>query len=183
MILLRKFIAGCVAVLAVVLVCVAIIEALPWNGSIIDHTIQSAHQIEKAFSEASTFVDGFAQSHGRLPTETEFSEWAATQPEKAYSARHFQFITSQTKFPAEVIDKFGKSTDDGYVLECWRGEWSEYYASWVKKNTLELDPRSFYLLGSSIADGIALFAISLLVGIIAKAIWPSPKGDVALFKK
>lgn len=166
MILFRKVIAGCVAALAGVLACVAVFEV----GSI-NHTVQNAHQIEAAFSEASAFVDGFAQSQGRLPTEIEFSEWAATQPENVHSARHFQFIASSTKFPSEIIAKFGKPTDGSYIFQYWRGEWFEYYASWVKKNTLNLDPSSFYLLGSPLADGIAMLTISLLLGIIAKVIW------------
>jgi hypothetical protein len=172
MILPRKLIAGCVAVLALVLACVAIFEALPGYNSIIDHTIQNSRQIEKAFFEASAYVDGFAQSHGRLPTDTEFSEWAALQPESAHSARYFHFIASPTKFPTEIIDKFGKPTDGGYIFEYWGGEWFEYYASWVRKNTLNLDLSSFYLLGSPIADGIAMLIISLLLGIITKIIWP-----------
>ncbi len=173
MIVLRKLVGGFLGVVAALLVCLAVAEVFPW-GSGVEHTVANAREIERAFGQASAFVDGFSQSHNRVPTEQEFSVWAATQPEGVHSARTFQFLTSPSQFPREITQKFGTPTPNSYLLQYWRGEWFEYYASWAKASTLELNPKSFYLLGSPIADGIALLALGLLVAVVAKGVWPPP---------
>ena len=177
MFILRKLIGSAVAVVAASLLCVAIFEIAPWHRGV-DHTVANARKIEKAFGEASTFVDGFIQSQGRLPAESEFLAWAATQPEHVHSTRTIQFLTSPSQFPDEIIQKFGKPVPNSYVLQYWRGEWFEYYASWARGSTLQLDPKAFYLLGSPVADGIVLLALSLLVAAFAKSIWPPPNPSI-----
>ena len=174
MIVLRKLI-GCVLVLvAALLLCLAIAEVFAWRGGV-EHTIKNAREIEQAFGQASVFVDGFIQSHNRLPTEQEFSAWAATQHEGAHSARTFQLLTSPSQFSdEEIVQKFGPTTPNSYLLQYWRGEWFEYYASWAKASTLELNPKSFYFLGSPIADGIVLLVLGLFFAVVAKGIWPPP---------
>ena len=177
MIVLRKLIGGSMAVLAALLVCVAVIEILLFGGGV-QHTVANAREIEKAFVAASAFVDGFVQSNGRLSTEPEFSAWAATQPEGVHSARTFQFLTLPSQFPPEIVQRFGKPAPNSYLLQYWRGEWFEYYASWAKASTLELDPKSFYLLGSPIADGMALLVLAILIAVVAKGVWPPPNLSV-----
>jgi hypothetical protein len=173
MIVLRKLVGGFMAVLAVLLVCVAVFEMVPFGGGV-QHTVANAREIEKAFGAAAAFADGFIQSNGRLPTEPEFLAWAVTQPESVHSARTFQFLTSPSQFPPEVVQRFGRPVPNSYLLQYWRGEWFEYYASWAKASTLELDPKSFYLLGSPIADGTALLALAILIAAVAKGVWPPP---------
>jgi len=172
MIVLRKLVSSSIAVVAVLFVCVAVLEMFFWRAGV-EHTIANAREIERAFGEASAFVDGFTKSHGRLPAAPEFSAWTATQPESVHSARTFYLLTSPSQFPDEIIQKFGKPVPHSYVLQYWRGEWFECYASWAKTSTLELDPKAFYLLGNPVVDGIALLTLGLLLAAIARGIWPS----------
>lgn len=174
MIVLRKL-TGCVlGLVAALLLCVAIGELVAWRGGV-EHTIENAREIERAFGQASVFVDGFIQSRSRFPTEQEFSAWAATQPEGVHSARTFQLLTLPSQFAGdEIVQKFGPPTPNSYLLQYWRGEWFEYYSSWAKASTLELNPKNFYFLGSPIADGIVLLALGLFFAVVAKGVWPSP---------
>ena len=173
MIVLRKLLGALLGVVAAVLVCLAVADALPWRAGV-ERTVANAREIERSFGRASVFLDGFFKSHSRLPTEAEFSAWGVTQPQCVHGARTFQLLTAPSQFPSEITQKFGAPTPNSYLLQYWRGEWFEYYASWAKASTLELNPKSFYLLGSPIADGIALLALSLLVAVAAKGVWPPP---------
>lgn len=172
MIYFRRTVAIFATIMATLLACASILEILFWNGSV-NNTIQNAHQIQKEFHDASTFIDSFIQSNGRLPTDAEFIKWASTRSETAYSARYFHLITSQTKFPIDIIDKFGKPSSNGYIIQYWRGEWFEYYISWINMTTLRLDPSSFYLFGTPTIDCSALIIVSLFMFFLAKSAWPS----------
>jgi len=181
MIVLRKLASGVLGVVAVLLVCLAIAEVLSWSGGV-ERTVSNAHEIGRAFGQASAFVDSFFKSHSRLPTESEFSAWAVTQTESVHSAKNFQFITSPSQYPPELAQRFGPPSPNSYLLRYWRGEWFEYYASWAKASTLELNPKNFYLLGSSVADGIALLALGLLVAVVAKGVLPPPNLNIERYK-
>ncbi|OUR97526.1 hypothetical protein A9Q81_12640 [Gammaproteobacteria bacterium 42_54_T18] len=53
------------------------------------------------------------------------------------------------------------------LLEVWRGEWSEFYASWARKNTLTFDVADYYITGSWWADTIATIVFSGLTFLLA----------------
>lgn len=144
------------------------------SGRAIDETIQHSREIERSFALASTFVEGFKQSHGRLPSEAEFSAWADTQPDKAHGPKGMLLLTSQDRFPLEALRKFGSPGQAGYVIQYWRGEWFEYFASWANASTLEFDAKKFYLLGSPAIDGFAAFVVSVIAGFLARRVWPRP---------
>lgn len=170
----RKLMGSVFGLIAALLLCLAIAEVLAWRG-VVEHTIENAREIKQAFGQASVFVDGFIQSHNRLPTEQEFSAWTSTQPEGVHSARTFQLLTSPSQFADdEIVKKFGPPAPNSYLLKYWRGEWFEYYASWAKASTLELNPKSFYFFGRPIADGIVLLSLGLLFAAFAKGAWPPP---------
>lgn len=172
MTLVRKITSLTFAALTVLLALGAFIFGFSGGG--VEETVQHAHEIEKSFSLASAFVEDFKKTHGHLPTESEFTAWAGTQPDRAYSAKGMHLLTSQSQFPDEVIKRFGSSPQDGYIIEMWRGEWFEYFASWAKASTLELDAKKFYFSGSSIVDGLLILALGVVVGFISRLLWPRP---------
>lgn len=172
MTLMRKITSLAFAALTFLLVLGAFI--LGTSGGAVDKTVQHAYEIEKSFSLASAFVEGFRKTHGHLPTESEFTAWADTQPDRAYSAKGMRLSTLQSQFPGEVIKRFGSSPQNGYIIEIWRGEWFEYFVSWANASTLELDAQQFYFSGSAITDGLAILIFSIVLGFISRWLWPRP---------
>jgi hypothetical protein len=150
----------------------ALIAIIILTSSTVEDTIKHSHEISKSFLLASDFVERFKAEHGQLPNEKEFSQWAATQPSKGYSARNMQIVTSAQQFPAEVIDKFGVPPGSGYIIELWRGEWNEYFVSWHSASTLEFDRSKYYFLGSAVADSLAIFAFSAVLGVLSRYVRP-----------
>ncbi len=168
---LRKCISVTFATLALFSALFAIVFILGAFSGIAEDTIQNAREISKSFSLASGFVERFKNEHGRFPYENEFSEWAKTQPENI-SLHDMEIMYFQQQFPPEVIEKFGSPPIDSYIIEYWRGEWEEYYASWVNASTLELDVKKLYFLGlPPFLDSLSLFVLSLVLGAIAYFIW------------
>ena len=172
MTLLRKITSLVFAALSVLLALGAFILGFSTGG--VDSTVQHAHEIEKSFALASVFVEGFKKTNGQLPTESEFTAWTDTQPDRAYSAKGMHLLTVQSQFPHEVIERFGSAPHDGYIIEMWRGEWFEYFASWANASTLEFDAKKFYFSGSPIVDGLAILALSIAVGFIGRFLWRRP---------
>lgn len=172
MTLLRKITSLVFAALSVLLVLGAFIFGFSTGG--VDKTIQHAHEIEKSFALASAFVEGFTKTNAHLPTESEFTAWANTQPDRAYSAKGMHLLTSQNQFPHEVIERFGSPPQDGYIIEMWRGEWFEYFASWANASTLVFDAKKFYFSGNAIVDGLAILALGIVVGFISRFLWSRP---------
>jgi hypothetical protein len=169
---LRNCISVIFAILALFAALLAIVFILGAFSGIAQDTIQNAREISKSFSFASGFVERFKSEHGRLPYENEFSEWAKTQPENI-SLHNMEIIYFQQQFPPGVIEKFGSPPINSYIIEYWRGEWFEYYASWVDASTLELDVKKLYFLGlPPFIDSLALFILSVLFGVISIYLWP-----------
>ena len=169
---LRNCISVIFASLALFAALLAIVFILGAFSGITQDTIQNARAISKSFSFASGFVERFKSEHGRLPYENEFSEWAKTQSGGVHGVQNMEIMYFQQHFPPEVIKKFGSPPINSYIIEYWRGEWFEYYASWVDASTLELDVKKLYFLGlPPFIVSLALFVLSVLFGVIARYIW------------
>ena len=102
-------------------------------------TSQHSREIGRSFSLASAMVKEFKKTNGRLPSESEFTTWADTQPDRPLSAKHMRILVAQSQFPDEIIKRFGAPPYDGYIIEMWRGEWFEYFVSWKNDSALESD--------------------------------------------
>jgi hypothetical protein len=169
---LRKITSLSFAALTALLVLGAFIFGFSGGG--VDKTIQHAHEIEKSFSLALAFIEDFKKTNGHLPSESEFTAWADTQPDRAYSAKGMRLLTTQSQFPEEVVKRFGSSPQDGYIIEMWRGEWFEYFASWANASTLEFDAKKYYFSGSAFVDGLLILALGIVVGFLSRLLWPCP---------
>ncbi len=170
MTLLRKIVSLVFAALSVLLALGAFILGFSTGG--VANTVQHAHEIEKSFTLVSVFVESFKKTNGHLPTESEFTVWADTQPDRANSAKGMHLLTSQSQFPHEVIERFGSPPQNGYIIEMWRGEWYEYFASWANTSTLEFDAKKFYFSGNAVVDGLVLLTLGIVVGFVSRFLWP-----------
>ena len=103
---------------------------------LVPHTVDNGRAIEGSFSASASFVDGFVKRKGRLPSPEEFNHWKALQPERALGVRNVR-LTTTAQIPDVVLERFGSADAKSYALELWRGEWSEYYASWVERSTVD----------------------------------------------
>jgi hypothetical protein len=70
------------------------------------------------------YVENFRDSHGRLPSDTEFREWAA----KTHPTGRFEYYSQK---PAS-ISGWGKPGWD-FIAGGWDGLCFQYYQSWDKK--------------------------------------------------
>lgn len=120
---------------------------------LIPHTVENGREIEKAFSAASSWVDSFNQIRGHLPSSEEFAAWTSSQPDNAF--KDMRLLAKQPEFPSQVIKSFGQPAANSYVLETWRGEWFEYFASWAHASTVD---GALSLYGSTVIITIAFFA-------------------------
>lgn len=73
-----------------------------------------------------SFVESFRDSHGHLPSDTEFREWA----DKAYAGKEaVLYYSIKPKFMSD----WGTPGRD-FIVGAWRGEWFDFYRSWDKKD-------------------------------------------------
>jgi hypothetical protein len=141
-----------------------------WLGRhAITDTIAHSRQIQSAFVLAADYVDAFRVTHGRLPTEKEFSAWEGVQPVIARTAGSVSFFDSNL-----LPDKqdLGPVPAGSYMLGFWRGEWWEFFAGWSRKNTLEFDEGAYYFSGSLLGDIFLWFAIWLVLTVAS--VWIGP---------
>ena len=160
-----------VASIMVVFGALALLLGLSTFGSGVDQTIEHSRAIEKSFQSASQYVVSFREQHGHLPTAQEFEAWTNTFPSKPYNPNGMWLQVDS--FPEESLNKFGAAPNGSFLLVYWRGEWAEYYASWVNQTSLEFDRKKYYLLGSELADGFTLTGIALTILIGSYKIWPN----------
>jgi hypothetical protein len=88
---------------------------------------------DQAFTKESliplaSYVEGFRNSKGRLPTEEEFNSWAETN----FENKAVWYYTNKPPF----MKNWGTPGKD-FVVGAWRGEWTQYYSSWDKKDFSE----------------------------------------------
>jgi hypothetical protein len=144
-----------------------------FGPSLASKTIEHNKQIEQSFRLASHYVSTFKETNGRLPSKQEFEDWASGHPSTPYSIPNGMWIEVKP-FPDEAIKKFGKPTDGSYLLVYWRGEWFEYYASWIDRTSLEFDESKYYALGNKYADGSVVLLLGLCAILLGRKMWPNP---------
>ncbi len=66
-------------------------------------------------------IIAFRDSHGRLPSDSEFRKWS----DVTYENKLIDYYTEKPKF----IQDWGKPGFD-FLIGTWRGEWIHYYCSW-----------------------------------------------------
>ena len=144
--------------------------------SIIDYSYEKSQKIEEIFQTAAAKIDEFERINGRLPNAKEFEDWRADLSKFGLYGELITFST-HASHSDEVRDEFGRSEGDAYLLRVWRGEWSEYYASWAGRSTLPKSKSEYYIAGSIVGDVVLLIGSMLLIfGSAAALRWWSPGG-------
>ena len=168
MTVLRQTLATMIACGALLALVFAIVAGS--SSQMIEHTIENSRSILSCFEEGARYVNAVRQATGRLPDSSPFT---VSIPRGA-GTRECQLFLDKPPFEGETASIFGPAPADAYLLSYWRGEWFEHYASWADRSTLVFEPRSYYLLGSGIADAAAgvLVALSLLA--VARLVWRRP---------
>jgi hypothetical protein len=142
------------------------------SGTIVKRTVEHSRVLEQVFKEASHYVNTYKLKFGRLPTDQEFEVWASSFKSRPKS--HLDAMRIQAApFPEDssITKQFGQAPKDSYLLIYWRGEWNEYYASWVDKTTLQLDESKYYLFGSKYLAGTMYSFIAFFAFICGWRIW------------
>jgi len=168
--LFRRVLAAAAALLGALAAAMAVV----WGTSDqrIEQTIAEGARIDAVFRSAAAWIDDFRRRERRLPSAAEFDGWKAMQPHGAPSGRHLALVP-----PGDAGDlkrPFAAAPPGAYVLAYRHGDWSEYYASWIKASTLVLDKRSFHLTGSGLGDGALAAAVAAALLFIAARMWRKP---------
>ncbi len=126
----------------------------------IENTIEKSRNIEKTILYVAGLIDDFFDKSKRLPTQEEYKNLVNDLPHMYYDPKKYiRYYTS--KFPESVTDQFGEPVDNSYVLDLWRGDWSEYYVSWTRSTTLVFEVDAYltpvYGMVLQAALSIALF--------------------------
>lgn len=142
----------------------------------VDETIANSRKIHQSFSMAVNFTNTFERMNGRLPNEAEFNDWVKLQSNSVHSPREMFIETDLEKIKRRLnkreetsLHAFPTPNNGSYLIGLWRGEWNEYYASWQRETTLELDPKAYYLFGTAMKD--FAFLIFLFLIFTAASIW------------
>lgn len=167
---MRRQLAATLGLVAVLWLLIGLAHSLG-SAPLIEETIQHNRLIDASFRRAAEFIEGFRQEHSRLPEQAEFEQWAAGQPASVYSPRYIELHAAN--FPQEAVDLFGVPPDGGYLLSTWRGEWTEYYASWTGKSSLTFDPSAYYVVGGPVYDATAVIVVFLALAFAAVRLWTS----------
>lgn len=130
--------------------------AIRWHSNGNPHN-RNGKKIDQAFSVSYTWVEAFRKENGRLPEQREFDAWAGALQDETNWVKHIGVLSKPSQYPSESTEAFGNAPDGAYVLELWRGEWTEYFASWRMKSTVD---GAFGLFGYLILIALLLFGVA-----------------------
>lgn len=127
-------------------------------------------QIDAVFAQAARYVGDFSKTNGTLPSQSEFTAWADAQPTSEPNAYAVQHVSYQLGIPPKELHYLGTPSTPTYYLEIWRGEWSEYFAPWVGRSTIEPSGIRWYLETRFYIGAVCLLlAIGLLF--LCRKLW------------
>jgi hypothetical protein len=141
------------------------------SNALVANTINNSRKIETVLSAGKHFVDSWALEYGRLPTADEFKAWSSKQQQLPglYDPRELIFKTDN--FPDDVIKKFGPPHPGSYLLSLWRGEWDEYYASWMERTSLVFQKSAYFVSGSALSDSAILAVAGICFLFAGRWLW------------
>ncbi len=102
--------------------------------TLVPKTIENGKAIDKAFLDASEFVEKVSAQDGRMPSDAAFDAWKAGG---SYWVKSIELLSHPNMIPSEVSVRFGPMPPNGYALSVWRGEWTEYFVSWRNASTVD----------------------------------------------
>lgn len=148
---------------------------MTFDTSMNEHSIARSREIERAFVSAALLTDKFHATHSRLPTLNEFRIAVAPSVDSA-----LQILLPP--FSAHLTAEVGPPPPGGYVLEYWRGEWSERYISCTRQSTMTFDASNYYLFHNRWGQAVAMSFLALLFVGASVWTWPDKKRLVSLLR-
>jgi hypothetical protein len=115
---------------------ITVLFALLFFGSftLVPKTIENGKAIDRAFLEASEFIEKVSAEDGHVPSSAAFDAWKSG---RSNWVKNMDLLSNPSTIPSEVAVRFGSMPPDGYALSVWRGEWTEYFISWRKESTVD----------------------------------------------
>ncbi|MDC8756091.1 hypothetical protein [Janthinobacterium fluminis] len=144
-----------------------------FSTSLIDRSVARSREIEGVFIAAAMNTDKFYVANSRLPTPEEFRTLISVEEGSP-------LMLSAPPFDAGIVAEAGKSPPSGFVLEYWRGEWTERYISWTKHSTLKLDASQYFIFQSQLAQAVLMFGIASLCVATSILTWPNKSASTRL---
>jgi hypothetical protein len=126
--------------------------------SMVPKTISFSRDIAKEFIDTNKYVEAYRNKTGHLPN-------LEGHPVFIVDMKAEQGLPSLQ----EAISLLGSPPAGSYMLEMWRGEWSEYYAPWSGRSTLSFDPSDYSYSGNLWLDAVIVWLITALFAF--GAIW------------
>ena len=126
----------------------------------IGETIAHSNDIQNAFIAANRSISAYRARTGRFPDHDQIS---------TASGNNYQVnvidpaINSFDQCCRDATRQLGTPPRGSYLLEVWRGEWSEYYAPWSGRSTLTFDRNDYAVTGSLVGD--VVLSVALLIGL------------------
>jgi len=138
---------------------IMVLLALLFLGTftLVPHTIENGRAIDKAFLEASDFIEKLSAESGQIPSSAAFDAWKAG---RSSWVKNMDLLSEPNMIPSEVVSRFGPMPSNGYALSVWRGEWMEYFISWRKVSTVD-SVAGLYASSLGLSLASALLAIVL----------------------
>ena len=156
---------------AVVLGCATAVSALISLYTItmpleLGETIAHSRQILASFKAADLEITKYRARTGKLPS------FDALKPYRAGSYDVTVVdpsLNSYVECCKEAVQALGMPPRSSYLLEVWRGQWSEYYAPWSGRSTLAFDKNEYAATGSLLLD--AVLAASATLALAYGTLW------------
>jgi hypothetical protein len=125
--------------------CAAIFVVLAAAGiAMLPEEISRNRRLPASFASAASWVDGFAEAHGRLPSNDEYKAWAASQPKRSYGVQSICILDPTSSQFQDAVYIFGPpKTENTYVLAARMRVGNDYYASWAKESTAGTLPEDY----------------------------------------
>jgi len=157
-----------IVLLGIGLYCAMVPLLAAFGRDMVEHTVENSKLIAIQFRTTATFVEGYRQQHGRLPTDEELSAWSDRLPEQ--QGTYFIVEPGVGQFGEEAVEQLGRLEKEEYLIGMWRGEWMEYYAPSTGRTTLTFDGGDYYLFGSRERDMVfggllTVFTLACSIGL------------------
>lgn len=126
------------------------------------HTLKHDAEIKSAFLRAASWVDAFKRDNQRIPSAEELRAWSAAQKE-SFWLKSIELTSDTSGLTNEARKSFGVAPAGTYVLGLWRGEWSEYFASWTRTSTVDNTRGRIMAIALQLALSVAVFVAGFLL--------------------
>jgi hypothetical protein len=115
--------------------------------------------IEEEIKPFIIIVDEFKRKHNRLPTKSEFDS-LSQHPGTRIITSNIELVNEEN----DELHKYKIPDSNSFVLAVWRGEWNEYYVSWLNK---------FIANNYNWTEGFKGLLICAMIGIVPFALYVS----------